>query len=404
AQRTLVASGRSLILEMAEKVERYLAKKKASATSDIADIWQKLEQLYTKKLWHQLTVELRGVIYQESFTKSIDLKDFYENFIKEFEHRINPLQLVEIVMPVAKSIFIKNKESAYEFLSKIEKTVSKDKQAVVRVWTGQIELRLLHKDKAERCVDIQLIRQMVEDTQAKLDDLPGVTPVHAPFYKVSAVYLKEIGNYAGYYREALRYLGCEDQSKLSQSEKQMQAVLLGFAALLGENIYNFGELLAHPILKALEGTHEKWLVDVLFAFNAGDLNRFKRYKPQWSEWDDIKKHTDFLEDKIRLLCLMEIALARPSKERYITFNEIAKRAQIDKSKVEFLVMKALSKGLVQGSIDQVNQLINITWVQPRVLSPQQILAMSERIGTWGKDVDSMETIVKDNARDILTKA
>uniref|UniRef100_A0A914RW62 26S proteasome non-ATPase regulatory subunit 13 n=1 Tax=Parascaris equorum TaxID=6256 RepID=A0A914RW62_PAREQ len=160
-------------------------------------------------------------------------------------------------------------------------------------------------------------------------------------FQVSAVYLKEIGNYAGYYREALRYLGCEDQSKLSQSEKQMQAVLLGFAALLGENIYNFGEL---------------------------------------------------------------IALARPSKERYITFNEIAKRAQIDKSKVEFLVMKALSKGLVQGSIDQVNQLINITWVQPRVLSPQQILAMSERIGTWGKDVDSMETIVKDNARDILTKA
>lgn len=30
--------------------------------------------------------------------------------------------------------------------------------------------------------------------------------------------------------------------------------------------------------------------------------------------------------------------------------------------------------------------------------------MSDRIGTWGKDVDSMETIVKDNAKDILTKA
>lgn len=64
------------------------------------------------------------------------------------------------------------------------------------------------------------------------------------YFQVSAVYLKEIGNYAGYYREALRYLGCEDQSKLSQSEKQMQAVLLGFAALLGENIYNFGELVS----------------------------------------------------------------------------------------------------------------------------------------------------------------
>lgn len=35
-------------------------------------------------------------------------------------------------------------------------------------------------------------------------------------------------------------------------------------------------------------------------------------------------------------------------------------------------MRSLSKGLVQGSIDQVEELVNITWVQPRVLSPQQV--------------------------------
>lgn len=69
---------------------------------------------------------------------------------------------------------------------------------------------------------------------------------------------------------------------------------------------------------------------------------------------------------------MQIALARPSKERYISFKEIADKAQIDLNKVEALVMRALSKGLVQGSIDQVEELVNITWVQPRVLSPQQV--------------------------------
>ncbi|EJW76762.1 PCI domain-containing protein, partial [Wuchereria bancrofti] len=213
----------------------------------------------------------------------------------------------------------------------------------------------------------------------------------------------EIGNYAGYYREALRYLGCEDQAKLSQSEKQLQAVLLGFAALLGDNVYNFGELLAHPILKSLEGTREKWIIDVLYAFNAGDLNKFNEYRPQWAEWDDLKDHQDLLEDKIRLLSLMEIALARPSKERYISFKEIAEKAQIDLNRVEALVMRALSKGLVQGSIDQVEELVNITWVQPRVLSPQQILAMSDRIGAWCAEVEGMEAIVRNNAREILTK-
>lgn len=59
--------------------------------------------------------------------------------------------------------FFIDKESAYEFLKKIEKTVCKDKAAVVRVWTGQIELRLMHKDKADRCVDIQIIRVVVSN-------------------------------------------------------------------------------------------------------------------------------------------------------------------------------------------------------------------------------------------------
>uniref|UniRef100_A0A0R3RTP3 26S proteasome non-ATPase regulatory subunit 13 n=1 Tax=Elaeophora elaphi TaxID=1147741 RepID=A0A0R3RTP3_9BILA len=382
---------------MSGRVEAYLVKNKSISHEAIADIWQKLEQLYFKKLWHQLTVELRKVINDDAFIQTIDLKDFYDNFINEFEHRINPLQLVEIIIPVAKSIFMKNRDAAFAFLNKIEKTISKDKQAVVRVRTGQIELRLMHKDSKDRCVDIQI------ETQVLLDELPGVTPVHGPFYKVSSVYLKEIGNYAGYYREALRYLGCEDQTKLPQSEKQLQAVLLGFAALLGDNVYNFGELLAHPILKSLEGTREKWIIDVLYAFNAGDLSKFNEYRQQWAEWDDLKDHQDLLEDKIRLLSLMEIALARPSKERHITFKEIADKAQIDLNKVEALVMRALSKGLVQGSIDQVEELVNITWVQPRVLSPQQILAMSDRIGAWCAEVEGMEAIVRNNAREILTK-
>ncbi|EJW72987.1 hypothetical protein WUBG_16107 [Wuchereria bancrofti] len=95
---------------MSERVEAYLVKNKSVSHDVIADIWQKLEQLYFRKLWHQLTVELRKVISNDAFIQTIDLKEFYDNFINEFEHRINPLQLVEIVIPVAKSIFVKSKE------------------------------------------------------------------------------------------------------------------------------------------------------------------------------------------------------------------------------------------------------------------------------------------------------
>lgn len=51
-----------------------------------------------------------------------------------------------------------------------------------------------------------------------------------------------------------------------------------------------------------------------------------------------------------------------------------------------MVMKALSLGLVKGSIDQVQQTVTITWVQPRVLSMQQIASMQQRLVKWSEGV------------------
>lgn len=43
------------------------------------------------------------------------------------------------------------------------------------------------------------------------------------------------------------------------------------------------------------------------------------------------------------------------------------------TQVELLVMKALSVGLVRGSIDEVDERVHMTWVQPRVLDLQQVI-------------------------------
>jgi 26S proteasome regulatory subunit N9 len=46
-------------------------------------------------------------------------------------------------------------------------------------------------------------------------------------------------------RAALKYLGCTDLSTISLEEQRTKAYLLSIAALLGKDVYNFGELLAH---------------------------------------------------------------------------------------------------------------------------------------------------------------
>ncbi|KAH7730096.1 PCI domain containing protein [Aphelenchoides avenae] len=389
---------------MTNSAEAYLHKKKNSVRdAELAEHFQTLENYYVQKLWHQLTLQVRKLVYDKKFTNAVDLKEFYDNFIQEFQHRANELHLVEIAMQVARHIFKKNKKAAFVFLEGIRKVVTKDKEASVRVSTGEIELHLANRDAEGKVADITLVRNLVEDTEKEMDALVGVTPVHAPFYKVSSAYLKETGDHAAYYREALRYIGCENIDKLPRTERQTLATLLSVAALLGDGIYNFGELLSHSILDALKGTENAFLIDVLFACNAGDIVKFRQFEKHLSKWSDVVQSREKIEEKIRLLCLMEIALARQSTERYMPFNKIAKKALVNVSDVEFLVMKALGKGLVSGSIDQVNATVSITWVQPRVLSADQIGHMADRVGAWRTDVKSMENVVRANAKEILMK-
>ncbi|CAF4251019.1 unnamed protein product, partial [Adineta steineri] len=49
-------------------------------------------------------------------------------------------------------------------------------------------------------------------------------------------------------------LSCIDNSSMVLKEKAERAFNLGLAALLAENVYNFGEILQHPVLDALKNT------------------------------------------------------------------------------------------------------------------------------------------------------
>lgn len=88
--------------------------------------------------------------------------------------------------------------------------------------------------------------------------------------------------------------------------KVQHAFFLGLAALLGEGVYNLGELLAHPVLETLKLTENAWLIELLYAFNSGNINKFESMKPQWSRIADLAAKELFLRQKISLLCLMEV--------------------------------------------------------------------------------------------------
>uniref|UniRef100_A0A2K6DEF7 Proteasome 26S subunit, non-ATPase 13 n=1 Tax=Macaca nemestrina TaxID=9545 RepID=A0A2K6DEF7_MACNE len=290
-------------------------------------VWHRLEELYTKKLWHQLTLQVLDFVQDPCFAQGDGLIKLYENFISEFEHRVNPLSLVEIILHVVRQMTDPN--VALTFLEKTREKVKSSDEAVILCKTAIGALKL-------NIGDLQVTKETIEDVEEMLNNLPGVTSVHSRFYDLSSKYYQTVGNHASYYKDALRFLGCVDIKDLPDRQ---------------------------------------WLIDTLYAFNSGNVERFQTLKTAWGQQPDLAANEAQLLRKIQLLCLME---------------------------VELLVMKALSVGLVKGSIDEVDRRVHMTWVQPRVLDLQQIKGMKDRLEFWCTDVKSMEMLVEHQAHDILT--
>ncbi|XP_076618608.1 regulatory particle non-ATPase 9 [Colletes latitarsis] len=375
-------------------VNTYLNQNQNVADKELAAEWAQLEKLYNKKLWHQLTLKLETFVKNPALLKGDNLVQLYVNFLSTFENKINPLSLVEILAYVIQQF--QDKEEAIKFLEKTEAKVKSSNEAVAlcKVLRGQILLDKLNNQEQTK--------KIIEEIEAMLDNADGITTVHGRFYLLASRLYRLQGKHAEYYRTALRYLGCIDLNSLSKQEQEQHAFFLGLAALLGEGVYNLGELLAHPVLQSLKGTPNSWLIDLLQAFNAGDIAALEKLKPQWSKVADLAAQELKLRQKISLLCLMEMTFKRQGNNRQLTFTEISQETRLPLGEVELLVMKALAQGLVRGAIDQVAGTVNMTWVQPRVLDRSQIAGMVQRLDGWCKDVSSMERLLESRASEILT--
>nr|CAG4641685.1 EOG090X05V9 [Eurycercus lamellatus] len=376
-------------------VPKYLNSKQSSTVDqDLAAEWAKLESLYNKKLWHQLTIELLDFVKHPSLQSNNELVQLYENFVADFENKINLLSLTEICAFIVKQMG--TADERLSFLKQLQEKVKANKEALAlcKVLIGNI---VLHEkgDQPET-------KNTMEEIGKILDETDGVTAVHGRYYSLCSDFYRIQGKHADFYRASLRYLGCIELEALSAVEQRSQAFHLGIAALLGDGIYNLGELLAHPVLESLKNQEESWLVDLLYIMNAGDIAGFNKLKPKWSSQTDLVTNERTVLQKITLLALMEMTFKRPATNRNLSFKDIASITGVREDEVELLVMKALAQGLLKGTIDQVDLSVHFTWVQPRVLDKKQLSSMMTRLENWCKDIESMETLVETKAQDILT--
>ena len=89
-----------------------------------------------------------------------------------------------------------------------------------------------------------------------------------------------------------------------------------------------------------------------------------------------------LEQKIRLMAFLELAFNLPKSNRTIPLEELSKKCSVPMEHVEFMVMKAAALKLVKVQIDQIQQVVTITWIAPKVLGAERIEVMTNKFQEW----------------------
>ncbi|BGP35035.1 26S proteasome regulatory subunit [Rhodotorula toruloides] len=357
--------------------------------------YQAFERFWSNRLWFQLTRTIESFFaVPSSAPYRIDL---YESFIKDFASKLDPLKHASIAVAVARTY--NDGTAAVSFLDTLLPTfdtpATREPFVLVSMERGHFLLLLGQPEAAKEAMD---------QCQKVLDQLDSVDlAVHASFYRVSGDYWKAKAEFADYYRNSLLYLACIDIDRdLTQDERAERARDLGIAALLGESLYNFGELLLHPVLDSLKGTPNEYIRSLLFAFNSGDIDKFQSLIPELEKEPYLLQNLNTLRQKICVLALIEAVFKRPIQDRVaLPFSIIAKEAHVPVDEVEHLVMKALMLNLIRGTLDACSSVASITWVQPRVLDKTQIGGLKDRLGDWADKVQAQGAFARGVAPELF---
>lgn len=349
------------------------------------------------RLWYELTEQVLG--YTTTLEKEQPgnvLVQFYELFIRDLETRINYLKYARMVVSASKKF--EKRSEANDFLIKIKDRlgISKEAQLLIRI---EIVANKLYESAVVELGD-QLIQ--IKD---EIEKCPGADSLlYSEVYRVHALYYHKRKQYEEFYQYALQYLAYTPAANIEEAEKIEWSVRMGMAAILGKKIYNIGELVEKEILKSLTTTKYVWLYDIMQAFNGARVQEFYKavelYKTNINEIPEIKSNVDHMYVKIRILALLDLIFTRQKEDRNLSFDIISKISEVKLEEVELLVMKAMSLGLIRGEIDQIEKIVKVTWMKPRVLDMQRIQIMKDTIDKWKVKVQANLKDLEDKTRDI----
>jgi 26S proteasome regulatory subunit N9 len=328
------------------------------------------------RLWHQLTERVQA-FFAEPAAKPM-LPTIFSHFVVEWHKKMNPLVFVKLAVAASRQLPPQEAKQLMEGIVDKVKQIPKPEGPTLLV-LATMELAQYSLNNG----DLVATKDAVDHCSAAVESFVGVDPtIAAAFYRVSSEYHKATSNFDAFYKNALLYFTCVKLENVPLDAARERAHDLCIAALLGDSIYNFGELLSHPVLLSLQQTPLSYLNDLLLAFNSGNHDAFAKLLPTIAKHPALTGAVEKLQQKMFLMSLIENVFCQLKSSRVLPFSIVSQATRVPMEQVEFLLMKALSLKLIRGSINEPEKCFVIEWVQPRYLDIQQISELRAGIQAW----------------------
>jgi len=305
---------------------------------------------------------------------------------------LNQLRLVRIVLSISREytdarhgeVFLRN------FYEKLNHEIEKQASALCLTAMGKLKITMNQLEEA---------KELADKAAAFLESMIGVeSDVFSSYYFLLSSYYKFKGMPTEFYKNALLYLIYTPVEEIPVDQSRSLAFEMGISALVSTEIYNFGELLAHPIIQSLHNSEHEWLRQILLAFNNGSIDQYEKlvamYGTQLENQIILKNNASLLREKISIFALLELIANRNTTDRIIPFQSISEFCRVREDEVEFLVMKSFSLKLIRGSIDGLEKTVSISWVQPRILDINQVAKLKDRFANWTLSVNQVLNLLQ----------
>eukprot|EP00466_Bigelowiella_natans_P000412 jgi/Bigna1/51516/estExt_Genewise1Plus.C_10293 len=372
----------------------------ATAFPDQEEHFTQLSNLYKDRLWFQLTEKLLQLLSVPHFQKAPHLLNLYQEFVKGFEKDLSKLDLAQFAIAASKQC--DDFKETMSFLDKVAETMKGNPQADVLCKMEKAELQIKACDNPDELHSS--VEANIEEGKSAMDKFEGIMDpvVHSSYYRVKFFFHKKKKQASEVFRHALLYLSYTPIDKIPSTERVEFAYDVSMAALIGKDIFNFGELLERPLVKVLDDSKYSSTLKLLEAFHNGDIKTYEDIMAKDGKAQPLlQANKKFLSMKVRILRLMGTVFSRSSRDRALSFKEISDACDTKIDEVEFLVMKSFSLGVLKGIVDQVAQSVNIKWVQPRVLTKGQIKNMGDRLKVWTAELSKATAHVEEHSKEIL---